>query len=448
MEFHLDPVGGIAGDMFIASLLNAFSHLETDFFEALGRLELHGLKSCRLESRVSHGLQGSRFVVETTADGESHGPGHGAHGHMPWIKIKHFIENARLENGAIAHAVGIFQLLAEAEAKVHGITPDQVEFHEVGAVDSIVDIIGAGILIDRLAPTAWTIAPLPAGSGQVRTAHGWLPVPAPATALLLEGFLLRDDGIPGERVTPTGAAIVRYLGCQGTGKQPSRRLLASGIGLGTKSFPGMSNCLRVLAFDPPTMNLGEHTHFHETDRMGSLLDQTVRPVPVPWAHGDSAVGAESIETDQVVVLEFEVDDQSAEDLALGLDRLRDVPGVLDVTQGTLTGKRGRQVAHIQVLAVPDQVGTITERCFQETTTIGLRVNAVQRWILPRQMVDTSVEGWPVRVKVVHRPGLEPSAKAELQDLAVVPGGQAARARVRESAARQALRDGNPDGAPP
>jgi uncharacterized protein (TIGR00299 family) protein len=447
MELHLDPVGGIAGDMFIAALLNAFPKHETNFLEALRRLELPGVKACRLDSRLSHGLQGSGFMVET-ADSGRHGDGDGAHGHLPWKTIKRLIETARLEKGAIAHAVGIFQLLAEAEAKVHGITPDEVEFHEVGATDSIVDIIGAGLLIDCLAADAWTIAPLPTGSGQVRSAHGWLPVPAPATALLLEGFLLRDDGIPGERVTPTGAAIVRYLGCKPIGKQPARRLLATGIGLGTKSFPGLSNCLRVLAFDPPTIGVGAHAHFPEADRIGPLLNQAAQTAPAQWAENSLSGEGRSMESDEVLMLEFEVDDQSSEDLALGLDRLRDAPGVLDVSQGTLTGKRGRQMAHIQVLTVPDQVEAVAERCFQETTTIGLRVSAVRRWILPRQMLETSVEGWPVRVKVVHRPGLGPSAKAESQDLAVVPGGQVARSRVRETAARQALQTGHLDGGRP
>ena len=201
------------------------------------------------------------------------------------------------------HAVGIFSLLAEAEGKVHGITPDAVAFHEVGAANSIADIVGAAWLVAALDGPTWSVAPLPLGSGRVRSAHGMLPVPAPATALLLEGFATVDDGIAGERVTPTGAAILRWLDCADRPSRHPMRVGRSGYGFGTKTFPGLANCVRVLAFD---------------------LDQSLMT-----GHRE------------LVVVSFEVDDQSAEDLAMGLDRVRGIDGVHDVLQMAALGKKGR-----------------------------------------------------------------------------------------------------------
>ena len=236
------------------------------------------------------------------------------------------------------HAIAIFALLAKAEAKVHGIEEDAVAFHEVGAVDSIVDIVAAARLIALIGVGRWTSGPLPLGSGRVRTAHGVLPVPAPATAILMQGLQTVDDGIAGERVTPTGAAIARYLLVpdQPLLRHP-RRLSRSGTGFGARTMPGISNCLRALAFDEAP------------------------------AQDEGPIGRR-----QLGVIAFEVDDQSAEDLAAGLDHIRALAGVLDVTQGPVFGKKGRMAAHIQVLVAPAELENAIAACFEETTTIGLR----------------------------------------------------------------------------
>ena len=156
--------------------------------------------------------------------------------------------HSRLSAVARDHAIGIFGLLAAAEAEVHGVVEDDVAFHEVGAVDSIVDIVVAAQLVTLVGASAWSASPLPLGSGRVRTQHGLLPVPAPATALLLRGLATIDDGVPGERVTPTGAAIARYLLEDEVLARVPRRLLRCGTGFGSRELPGLSNCLRVLVF--------------------------------------------------------------------------------------------------------------------------------------------------------------------------------------------------------
>jgi uncharacterized protein (DUF111 family) len=275
---------------------------------------------------------------------------------------------------------------------------DTVSFHELGEWDSIADIVGAAYLIDALAAT-WSVSGLPLGRGRVKTAHGMLPVPTPAVALLLEGFEFADDGLQGERVTPTGAAILRHLGCTQAASRARRRLLRTGIGFGTRTFPGLSNVLRVLIFD----------------EMRSDQD-----------------------SDQVAQIQFEVDDQTPEDLAIALDKLRSHPCVLDVLQTPAFGKKGRLTMHIQLLADAAEVEAVSDACFSETTTIGLRYQIMQRRKLARSGTSVEIEGRQMRVKVAERPGKK-TVKVEADDLLNVIGGRAERERLQHEAERVVLR---------
>lgn len=388
MHVHLDPVGGVAGDMFVAALLDLRPDLATGAIAAVRAAGLDpavGLAHVPFSDGI---LSGSRFEVSAPAAEHDHQ-------HVHWSSLRARLQASALPAPVCAIAVGIFTHLAEAEARVHDEPVDGVAFHEVGAWDSVADIVAAAHLIDALAPCTWSIGAIPAGSGRVDSQHGLLPVPAPATVLLLEGFDVFDDGRPGERVTPTGAAIVRYLEpARGLGVTP-RRIGETGYGFGTRRFEGISNVLRALSFDT-----------------------------APQA---------SASTDQVSVLSFEVDDQTPEDLALGLERLRAQDGVLDVTQAPVAGKQGRLLARIQVLARPAALETIAAACFHETTTLGIRVQTSERLILPRREV-TAAAG--VRVKLAER-GQAPSAKAELADLADADG-HAGRERKRRAAESETL----------
>jgi pyridinium-3,5-bisthiocarboxylic acid mononucleotide nickel chelatase len=406
MQIHLDPVGGVAGDMFVAAVLNAYPELAPRFLETINGLGLPELVGCRVESVNDGVLAGSRFIVESRAQPAIHhrhthdSDGSANHHHRHWSDIRELIQQAGLSPTIKQHAIGIFGLLADAEARVHGIAAEDVAFHEVGAVDSIVDIVGAAFLIDALRAERWTISALPLGSGQIESAHGRLPIPAPATALLLEGFAVFDDGIPGERVTPTGAAIVRYLCQQSASRHQPGVLARSGFGLGSKSLPGASNVLRLLAFEQKRDTLTGHR--------------------------------------ELFVVEFEVDDQSAEELAAGLDRIRNDPAVFDVFQFPAIGKKGRQTNHVKVLADPAKQENVIARCFQETTTIGLRFRKTQGVALPRQIESVQVDGRSVRVKIVRRPGIGTTAKAEADDLLLAGEGYQARAELKTKAEAQAL----------
>jgi len=444
MQIHFDALGGVAGDMVVAALLDAFPDHEAGVARsvraALRKAAPEAAEGtvCTLAAHSDGILTGRRFKV--TRDGkpaeengprhhehahhhdhgrhdhghDDHGHDHGhhhdhaphdhaRHGHRHWSGIRQGLTRADLAPDVAHHALAIFGHLAEAEARVHGIPVDEVAFHEVGAWDSIADIVAAAHLAAALKPTAWTVSALPLGGGRVRTQHGPLPVPAPATALLLDGFAMIDDGIQGERITPTGAAILRHL-CHGAAQPTGARVLQrTGTGFGTKTLPGISNCLRVLAFDE-----GE--------------------VAAPRA-GRRDIG----------VVEFEVDDQTAEDLAQGLDRIRAHGDVLDVVQMPAFGKKGRMTTHVRVLARAGSVEAAIEACFRETTTIGLRYRIEAGIALPRESVTVAAEGREVRVKTVARLG-GPTAKAEADD-ALAGEDHAARASLRRAAERIALERG-------
>lgn len=410
LDIHLDPLGGIAGDMFAAAILD----LRPDLQEGLGR----ALASCPLLDHVevelvAHNdgiLTGKRFIVrrygcqaEDDVAGHHHHHAHAHahehehhhhhhdddhdhsdhhHEHADWRLIREALAASDLDAEAVRHAIGIFTLLAAAEAKVHGVAPEDVRFHEVGAWDSIADIVAAGWLIARLGAARWTVGSLPLGGGRVRTAHGLLPVPAPATALLLQGFQTIDDGIGGERVTPTGAAIVSYLCRSAEASVGPRRLTGSAHGFGTKRLPGVSNCLRLLAF--------------ETNETTVLT------------------------ASRVAVLECEIDDQTSEDLAQAIETLRAGKGVLDVVQAPVFGKKGRMMTHLRVLAEEHAQDEVAAMIFEETTTIGLRRSIVQRSVLRREASTIESDGRTLRLKIVERPSGR-TAKVEADDLADVAG---------------------------
>ncbi len=388
MHLHLDPVGGIAGDMFAAALLDAWPELEPDLQAALERAGFGGIVGV---ARVPHDdgvLTGSRFAV-TPAARERHD-----HVHRHYADVVRLFREAGMPAGVRARALEVFRLLGEAESRVHGVALEQVTFHEVGAWDSIADVFAAAWLVETVGAGTWSCAPLPLGGGRVSTAHGELAIPTPATTRLLEGMPVHDDGRRGERITPTGAAILRHLDPAFAPARDPMRLVKSGSGFGTRTLEGMSNVLRVLVL--------------EQDPQG-------------------------LRRERVAVCAFEVDDQTPEDLAVALDRLRALPEVLDVTQSPVQGKKGRLAAHVQVLARPDAVDAVAAACLDETTTLGVRWQVVERASLARDSRTVEAGGRPVRVKRARRPDGQVTRKAEMADLEAAGGGHTAREGLRRVA---------------
>ena len=417
MQIQLDALGGVAGDMFLAAMLDAFPELEAGALASIGAVLGDDEARCRLIEHNDGVFRGRRFRVDqnetSAADSghhqhhhhdhdhdHGHDHGHAPHDHIDWSAIRARLKAAPLDAAVLEHSLAIFTHLAEAEARVHGVAPDQVQFHEVGAADSIADIVGAAHVIATVGADGWTVSALPLGSGRVRTAHGLMPVPTPAVVLLLQGFRFVDDGAPGERVTPTGAAILRHLCDPSTDGRGRPLVLArSGVGFGTRVLPGVSNCLRVLVFD-------------DADAHPAWSERTLS------------------------VLEFDVDDQSAEDLAIALDNLRAHPEVIDAVQAPVFGKKGRMMTAVRLLVRAGGAAAAAESVFRETTTIGLRQHDVRGAVLTRRSAEVEVGGARLRVKTVARPGGR-TAKAEADD-AVASDGHAARTDLRLKAERAAL----------
>lgn len=373
---HLDPIGGVAGDMFAAALLDALPEHGSAAL-AVARSLLGDQGEARLVSEPVGGFAGARLLV-TAREGRAR---------RGLADLRSLFEGcAALGPGATAVASDIATRLADAESAVHGVPIERIHFHEVGAIDSIADIALAGFLIDALGGASWSVGPLPLGGGTVRSAHGVLPLPAPATVRLLEGFEVEDDGLSGERVTPTGAAILAHLRAHMC-PRPAAILIASGFGFGTRDLPGRPNALRVLV-------------------MRVAADDGIR-------------------RERVTELACEIDDQSGEDLAIGLEAIRAVPGVLDVVQLPALGKKGRMAVALRVLCRPERAAAAREALFAHTTTLGLREGTVTRHALRR--TEARREG--LRVKTAYRPG-GATGKAEADDL---------RARGATRAEREALR---------
>ena len=366
MHLHLDPVGGVAGDMFVAAMVDLRPSLTAEIERALERLEIPEGVLAKVVDHNDGTLRGSRFEVRPV--------GH-AHEHRSFADIKIMLAGADLAPAVHARMLDIFSRLARAEGHVHGVEPDDVQFHEVGAWDSIADIAAAAVCIEECGADSWSVGALPLGSGLVETAHGMLPVPAPATAMLLEGFDVLDDGIAGERTTPTGAAILGSIGPSASRPPMAQRLGSVGTGFGSRVLEGRPNILRVL-------ELISHASLPET----------------------------------VGIIEFDIDDQTAEDLAVGLDRLRSARGVLDVLQRVSYGKKGRLVTEVRVLCHADCVDDVVRHCLAETTTIGVRWALQGRYVLPRQD-ETAPSG--TRIKTAQRPDGRRSVKVEMDELAAL-----------------------------
>jgi uncharacterized protein (TIGR00299 family) protein len=342
---YFDCQAGIAGDMTLAALLDLglpLAHLR----EELAKLSLPASYTLQTAECRRQGVRGIRFDVGVEGDQP----------HRHYGDIVAMITASTLAEPVRARALRIFARLAEAEATVHGVGVEQVHFHEVGAVDAIIDIVGTAIGLEYLGVSRLFAAPLPLGSGFVETAHGRLPVPAPATAELLSGLRVHNDIGPGERVTPTGAAIVAALAERGP--LPELRIERTGSGAGSKDFPDRPNILRAI--------------------LGSA-----DPAPVD---------------DQVLVVETNLDDCSPEILGHAMERLL-AAGALDVWFTPIQMKKNRPAVLLSLLTVASESARLVDIVLTETTAIGVRTYPVRRTVCQRRIEERTTPLGPVRFKV-------------------------------------------------
>ncbi len=350
---YLDAFSGISGDMTVGALLDAGAPADA-LLDALRSLDT-----------------GARFEVEKTARGgvaaskfRVHPDGAPAkHRHLSHILA--MIDRAPIAARSKTNASAVFRRLGEAEAQVHGVPIEKVHFHEVGAVDSIADIVGACVALDLLGVEELHVSAINVGSGTVQTEHGTLPVPAPATAALLAGKPIYARGPEVELTTPTGAALASTLATS-FGPLPAMRITSIGHGAGDRDFKQQPNVLRAL-----------------------IGDRTAAP-----------------ESTLVSVIEANIDDSSPQVLGYALEKLMDA-GALDASLQPLQMKKNRPGALLQVIARPEDQERLAQIVFAETSTLGLRIHAADRRIQPRTVVEIDTPFGRVRGKVSANGGFAP-----------------------------------------
>ncbi len=329
--------------MTVGALLDAgadWPALET----ALKSLQLDA--EYRVEKTKRKGIAASKFSVQFSEQKK--------HRHLP--HIEKIIDNGELSPKAKGNALAVFRRLGEAEAKSHSVPVEKVHFHEVGAVDSISDVVGACVALDLLGIGEVRSSQINVGSGTVNTEHGTLPVPTPATTELLKDFPVYSAGPQSELTTPTGAALITTLAA-GFGALPAIRVLSQGFGAGDKDFPQQANVLRVL--------IGERT--------------------------------EAAEATVVTVLEANIDDSSPQVLGYTMERLF-AAGALDVTLTPIFMKKNRPGTMVSVIAAPETVENLSGILFAETTTLGVRAHSADRRVLARYFAEVETIHGKVRVK--------------------------------------------------
>ena len=357
----LEPIGGIAGDMLVAALLHlgAPRGALDEGVRKLGisgvSLEATGVEVCGI--RALH--------LEVRAPRERHAP-------RPYREVRRLIDGAGLPPRAADLSQRAFALLAGAEATIHGIAVDDVEFHEVGAVDSIIDVVGAALLVDALGPDRIVALPPPSGSGTARSAHGIIPVPAPATLSVLRGREIRPSG-PGERTTPTGAALLAAW-TEPVDSLPELIVEAIGYGAGTRRWEDAPNLLRAVLGRPPLRTEGE----------------------AAW------------------VLEANLDDLSPQVLAVALEAALQA-GALDAWVAPLTMKKGRPGHLLGALCAQSARAAVEAALFRETSTLGVRATRVTRTVLDREVREVATAYGNVRVKVGLLDGKPVNAAPEFED---------------------------------
>jgi len=393
---YLDCFSGISGDMFLGALIDAgvSPKVLEDTVKALdigARLEISkvvraGISATKVDVYANGEKDLPREVFwEQHGHNHPHEHSHGqdhSHEHRhdhgrTLTDIRKIIEKAAISSTAKATAIKIFETLGQAEAEIHTTSIAQVHFHEVGAVDAMVDIVCAAVGAESLAVDEWVCSPLNVGGGTVKCAHGTLPVPAPATLKLLRNAPVYSSDPQVELVTPTGAAIVKTLSTR-FAPFPAMKIDKAGYGAGTRDFPEHPNLLRI------TIGETEPTHRANTSN------------------------------ESITVLEANLDDLSPQVLAYAMERLL-AEGALDVFSVPVQMKKSRPGALLTVLAKMEDANRLTKTIFAETTTLGVRRREEQRQTLSRRWETVNTTWGPVRIKIANMNGSVSNYAPEYED---------------------------------
>jgi pyridinium-3,5-bisthiocarboxylic acid mononucleotide nickel chelatase len=362
----IEPFSGISGDMMIGALLD----IGFSFEELQNKLRLLPLEGYQLSAQkcIRSGIQATKFDVH--ADHSHH------HHHRTFEDIRRMIESSGLTPWVKEKSILAFRRLAEAEGKIHGQLPEKVHFHEVGAVDSIIDIVGTMIAIEAFLPVRIVSSPVNVGQGTLECQHGTYPVPAPATQELLRNIPIFSNNVTGELTTPTGATLLVTLANE-FGACPAIKIASSGYGAGTRQTPGNANVLRV--------SLGEA----------------------------QLVTAASPE-EQVAVIDATIDDMSPQIYGYFQEKALEA-GALDVYSTPIQMKKNRPAQKITCVCALAEVDRLAQLIFQETTTIGIRYTVAQRKTLKREFIQVQTQYGAVAMKISILDGKPVNFVPEFED---------------------------------
>ena len=381
---YIDCFAGIAGDMFIGALLNLVPNPE--FFRneirKITALDPHEYELI-IERSTKNGLAGINFDVHTHEHHHEHEHGHEHehhHHHRHLADIEAMLSGSMLSQRVKREAIRAFSLLADAEANVHGTTPDKIHFHEVGAVDSIIDITGAFILMEAIGWPRVIFSPLNVGSGTVTCAHGVLPVPAPATEYLLHGLPVFSAGSPMERTTPTGALLAKIL-ADGFGAIPAGKITASGFGFGNRESEDMPNALRAMIIE----TAGE---------IGGLVRE------------------------KLTLIECNIDDMNPQDYEIVCGKLFEACA-LDVWTENISMKKSRPGVKFCCLTIPDEAVNMSRVILKHTTTQGVRLKDYDRLRLNWRIEEAETSLGKIRVKVTELDGETLRSVPEYEDVKAI-----------------------------
>ena len=409
---YLDCSMGAAGDMLAAALLELLPDPDA-FVAELNALAIPGVKFSR-EASVKCGITGTHLQVTVHGEEEGahdhhhahshdhhrdhahahhHDHAHSHHHHASLHDIEHIVRGHLSLPATVAdNVMAVYRLIADAESKAHGKPVSEIHFHEVGTMDAIADITAVCLLMHRLAPDEIIVSPVHVGSGQVHCAHGILPVPAPATATILQDVPIYGGSIQGELCTPTGAALLKHF-ADSFGEMPVRRTSAIGYGMGKKDFPA-ANCVRAL------------------------------------------LGERSDASDDVIELCCNIDDMTGEAIGYAFDKLF-AAGALDVYTIPIGMKKSRPGHLLHVICREADKDALVRALFAHTTTIGIRENRFRRYTLDRRIETIETVDGPVRRKCSTGYGVS-REKFEHDDLARIADAQGLSLREAEARVRKQL----------
>lgn len=381
---YLDCSMGVAGDMLMAALYELLDDMQT-FLDTMRGLGLPGIE-ISADPAVKCGITGTHMKVLVHGSEEldalhdhlhehahEHSHDHEHHHHTGLYEIEHLLSHLDLPQTVRDDALAVYHRIAEAESKVHGRPVDQIHFHEVGTLDALADVVGVCLLMHLLAPDRVYASSVHVGCGQVKCAHGILPVPAPATALLLAGVPIYGGAIQGELCTPTGAALLTHFVTK-FGELPAMRLLKSGYGMGTKDFPA-ANCVRAM------------------------------------------LGEQDAPAEEILELSCNLDDCTGEAIGFAMERLLDA-GALDVYWTSVGMKKNRPGILLTCMCRPLDREKMVELLFRHTTTLGVRESVFRRYTLSRESKTIQTPDGDIRVKVSTGFGVA-REKPEFDDLAKI-----------------------------